>query len=113
MNTEKLFEFLGSKTEISAAFAEALGALIKSEIYKPHQILFAAGHQENRICFIENGFARAYFYDISGQEHTIRFWDSGNLLFSYEGYYGIHHTIMLRSWPKAILLLLLIPKYIN
>lgn len=87
MDTEKLFKFLGSKTEISASLAEALASQIQSEIYKPHQILFAAGHQENRVCFIESGFARAYFYDLSGQEHTIKFWDSGDLLFSYEGYY--------------------------
>jgi CRP-like cAMP-binding protein len=87
MNTEKLNSILRSKTDISPAFIQALEAILQLEIYKPHQILYAAGHQESRIYFIDKGFARAYFYDHSGQEHTIRFWDSGSLLFSYEGYH--------------------------
>ena len=62
---------------------------VQPEIYKPHQIIQAAGNIENRLFFIESGFARNYFYDQFGNEHTVRFWEPGDIMFSYEGYYKV------------------------
>lgn len=87
MNTDKLFAFLSSKTEISPSFGEALRIVVQSELYKPHQVLYAAGQQENKVYFIENGFARLYFYDLAGEQHTVKFLETGNMLYSFEGYY--------------------------
>jgi len=89
MNTERVIEFLAGITDLSDKFKLALEANLKPEIYKAHQILHAAGHMENRVYFLDSGFARNYYYDHHGNEHTVRFWQSGDILFSYEGYYKV------------------------
>ena len=89
METERLIEFLAGITDLSGKFKLALGESLQYELYKAHQILHAAGHLENRIYFINSGFARNYYYDHHGNEHTVKFWQSGDFLFSYEGYYKV------------------------
>lgn len=89
MIAENLLKLLGEKAELSSGFLESLEAGLRTEIYKPHQIIQAAGNIENRLFFIESGFARNYFYDQFGQEHTVRFWEPGEIMFSYEGYFRV------------------------
>ncbi|WPU97837.1 Crp/Fnr family transcriptional regulator [Mucilaginibacter sp. cycad4] len=89
MNTRPLINLLTGITTISSAFELALSDRLEQEQYKPHQILHAAGQMENRLYFIETGFARNYFYDKDGQEHTVKFREPGDILFSYEGYYKV------------------------
>jgi len=89
MKSETLIRLLGEKAELSSGFIEALDASVLYEIYKPHQIIQAAGNIENRLFYIESGFARNYFYDQFGEEHTVRFWEPGKIMFSYEGYYKV------------------------
>ncbi|WP_259065087.1 Crp/Fnr family transcriptional regulator [Mucilaginibacter sp. X4EP1] len=89
MKSETLIRLLSEKANLSAKFVEALELCIHTEIYKPHQIIQAAGNIENRLFFIESGFARNYFYDHFGNEHTVRIWEPGDIMFSYEGYYNV------------------------
>jgi len=89
MDKGPLINFLRNITELSGGFISALEAGLQLEFYKPHQILHAAGHLENRLYFINSGFARNYYFDHSGNEHTVKFWEAGDLLFSYEGYYHV------------------------
>jgi len=89
MEAENLLKMLGTAVNLSSKFIEAMKAGLRSETYKPHQIIQAAGSIENRLFFIESGFARNYFYDQFGQEHTTRFWEAGDVMFSYEGYYRV------------------------
>jgi CRP-like cAMP-binding protein len=87
MKSEILMKLLDEMTKLSSWFKEALEAKLQIEHYKPHQILNAVGHIENRLYFMETGFARSYFYDQQGQQQILRFWDKGSILFSFEGYY--------------------------
>lgn len=89
MKSENLIRLLSEKTNLSSLLIQALEASLRTEIYKPHQIIQAVGNIENRLFYIESGFARNYFYDQFGQEHTVRFWEPGNIMFSYEGYYRV------------------------
>jgi CRP-like cAMP-binding protein len=89
MDTERLIEFLAGIADMSDEFKLALKESLQPELYKSHQILHAAGHMENRIYFMNSGFARNYYYDHHGNEHTVRFWEGGDILFSYEGYYKV------------------------
>jgi CRP-like cAMP-binding protein len=89
MKSEILIRLLSEKADLSTKFIEALEVCIQHEIYKPHQIIQAAGNVENRLFFIESGLARNYFYDQFGNEHTVRIWEPGDIIFSYEGYYNI------------------------
>jgi len=89
MISEIIIKLLGEKVQLSSGFVESLEAALRPEIYKPHQIIEAAGNIENKLFYVEYGFARNYFYDQFGEEHTVRFWEPGNIIFSYEGYYRV------------------------
>lgn len=89
MKSKNVIKFLSEMTDLSAMLSAELEANLQDEIYKRHQIIQAAGNIENRIFYIESGFARNYFYDQFGQERTVRFWEPGNIMFSYEGYYKV------------------------
>ena len=89
MDTTSIITFLRSVTDLSEKFIRALEESLRHEFYKPHQIIHAAGQTESRLSFIETGFARNYFYDQNGQEHTVKFWEPGNIIFSCEGYYKV------------------------
>ena len=93
INTMMLNETLNKILEKAGTFndnyREQLQALIHLEIYKPKQIIHAAGQVELNLYLIESGFARGYYYDRKGNEHTVRFWASGELVFSHEGYYRV------------------------
>jgi CRP-like cAMP-binding protein len=89
MQTSILIDFLSGITDLSPEFLDALTRKLKEEKYKPHQIIHAAGHLENRLYFIVSGFIRNYYFDHKGAEHTVKFWEPGDVLFSYEGYYNV------------------------
>ena len=89
MNTEKLIKFITAHAELSPELITDLEGRLKEEYYKTHQILHAAGQQENRIYFLEKGLIRNYYYDHHGNEHTVRFWEANDILFSYQGYYAV------------------------
>lgn len=89
MKADILIKTLSGTIDLSPQLIAALESSVHLEIYKPHQILHAAGNIENRLYFIEHGIARNYFYNQFGQEQTVRFWEPGDIMFSYEGYYKV------------------------
>lgn len=86
MDTQPLLDLITGITAISPGFRMALQEKLVYEQYLPHQVLRAAGQVENRIYFIQHGFARDYIYDTDGQEHTVKFRQPGDIVFSFEGY---------------------------
>ncbi|MEO7045529.1 MAG: Crp/Fnr family transcriptional regulator [Ferruginibacter sp.] len=89
MNTEKLIKHITEHGNLSRQLITDLEERLKEEFYKTHQILHAAGQQENRLYFIEKGLIRNYYYDHHGNEHTVKFWEANDILFSYQGYYSV------------------------
>ncbi|MFA6083424.1 Crp/Fnr family transcriptional regulator [Mucilaginibacter sp.] len=89
MNTERLIKFITEHGDLSPELITDLEGRLKEEYYKTHQILHAAGQQENRIYFLEKGLIRNYYYDHHGNEHTVKFWEANDILFSYQGYYAV------------------------
>ena len=89
MNTERLIKLITEHGNLSRELIVDLEGELKEEFYQTHQILHAAGQQENRLYFIEKGLIRNYYYDHHGNEHTVKFWEAHDILFSYEGYYSV------------------------
>lgn len=85
----KLHKFLSDITPLTKDFELSLEKKIHHEIFKARQIIHAAGHMDYRLYFLESGFARNYYYDHHGNEQTVRFWEPGEMIFSYEGYYNV------------------------
>jgi CRP-like cAMP-binding protein len=79
-------QILDNAGHFSDEFKSALDGLLHLEIYKNKQIIHAAGQVETNVYLVESGFARSYYYDRKGMEHTVRFWTSGEVIFFYEGY---------------------------
>lgn len=89
METDILLSYLASKTDLTEPFKQELKDLLQIEIYKTHQVLHAAGQLENRLYFLHKGICRNYYYDQRGDEHTVKFWEPGDIIFSHEGYYHV------------------------
>lgn len=87
MIINSFISYLSEITELSDPLKENLYKLLEEEWYKPHQIIFAPGQFENRLCFIEKGMARNYYYDEHGYDHTVKFWCPSDILLSYQGYW--------------------------
>src|SRR5215217_2842823 len=85
---EAIIEYLSSVSVLSRALKAELQQLVVREDYKPHQVIHAAGHTENRFWFIEKGFARTYYLDSSGKEHTLSFYPENNIVWSNQGYWS-------------------------
>jgi CRP-like cAMP-binding protein len=88
MNKNNFISYLSGIAVLSLPLKENLYELLADESYKPHQILFSSGQLENRLCFIEKGFARNYYYDQHGHDHTVKFWGPNDILLSYQGYWA-------------------------
>ena len=84
-----ILDILDNAGRFSNDFKSALEVLLHLEIYKSRQIIHAAGQIEKNVYLVESGFARSYYYDRLGFEHTVKFWTTGDLIFSYEGYYKV------------------------
>lgn len=89
MLNDTINQILEKAGQFSDAYKSDIEAQLHLETYKAKQIIHAAGQVEQNLYLIENGFARSYYYDRQGTEHTVKFWTSGELIFSYEGYYKV------------------------
>lgn len=83
-----IIEYLSAFSFLSGALKDELHKLVIREDYKPHQVIHAAGHTENRFWFIEKGFARTYYLEPSGKEHTLLFYPENHIIWSNQGYWN-------------------------
>lgn len=100
MSLTAIINLLSEITALSVPLQEELAQRTGKEKYKSHQIIHAAGQKETRLYFIQSGVVRNYYYDQHGDEHTVKFWKAGEILFSYEGYYqvpGYYYTEVLEE----------------
>jgi CRP-like cAMP-binding protein len=89
MVNEALEYLLDNAGQFSDQYKFELQKLLHDEIYKSKQIVHAAGQVETTLYLIRCGFARSYYYDREGNEHTVKFCSKGDLVFSHEGYYRV------------------------
>jgi CRP-like cAMP-binding protein len=89
MDTESLISFLAGITPLSEDFKNEVINGIKPEFYKSHQIIQAEGQSENRLWYLRTGSARSYLYDEQGNEHTLKFWNENEIIFSYAGFWTV------------------------
>jgi len=80
-------EYLSSLTGLSSDLAAALHAQLNQETYRNHQVFHSEGQAENRLWFLEEGLVRSYYFDPAGKEHTLQFFSTGEVIFSWHGFY--------------------------
>ena len=86
MHTEPFINFLEGISNLSEGFVRDVTADLKRERYKPHQIIQSEDQTENRVWYLNSGLAHCYIYDDQGQQHILRFWYPGEIIFSYAGF---------------------------
>jgi CRP/FNR family transcriptional regulator, anaerobic regulatory protein len=87
MSGVSVINFLSGLTPLSPEFTAALAEEFHLEHFKAHQVIHAGGQPESRLWFLLKGFARSYYFDGDGKEHTLAFFLEEDLIFSYQGYW--------------------------
>ncbi len=87
MEAADFIKTLTSLADLTPGLLHELATSLRSEIYKPHQVIQAAGNPDTRLFFVDSGFVRAYFYDDAGNDQTVKFSGPGQVIFSVQGYY--------------------------
>lgn len=96
-------EYLNSITPLSPALKDELLSNLQIEEYKSHQIISASGQTENRLWFIYKGFVQAYYYDNAGKQHTLKFYQENDLVFSYNGFWRKPSDYYLETLQPSIM----------
>ncbi|QKJ31816.1 Crp/Fnr family transcriptional regulator [Mucilaginibacter mali] len=87
MDTSPLFQTLNSITILSQPLKDAIaGMLVEGQVKKKQQIL-KSGQVSQRICFIKQGFVRAY-YDKGDSTFTNWFMDTGDIIISVYSFFS-------------------------
>jgi CRP/FNR family transcriptional regulator, anaerobic regulatory protein len=88
MDTEHIIKYLASITDLSIAFVQEIEVNLREEHYKSQQIIQGMGQPQTHLWYVQSGIARSYIYDDQGLEHTLRFWQANEVIFSYVGYWN-------------------------
>jgi CRP-like cAMP-binding protein len=104
MSFESVINYLSSIITLSEAFMTALEGSLTGESYQPRQVIHAAGQIENRLWFVDSGFARTYYFDQAGREHTIAFYSDQDFIFSHQGYWKEPAAYYLEALYPTILI---------
>jgi CRP-like cAMP-binding protein len=89
--------YLSSLVQLNHDLTQELYHLLIPEIYHNRQIFHGAGQVENRLWFLEEGLVRSYYFDAAGKEHTLQFFNRGEVIFSVEGLYQERSDLYLEA----------------
>jgi len=80
--TEFLFEVLSYIAPLSLGLRQDFARFVRTENHPKKHKLLVAGQTARKIYFIKKGFARGYYLDAEGNEHTLWFMGTGDLMIS-------------------------------
>lgn len=84
---EHLFQVLTFIAPLSLALKERMRSYIKEEYHLKKKLLLREGEIARKIYFIRNGFARSYYLDRDGREHTNWFMGIRDIMISVHSFY--------------------------
>jgi CRP-like cAMP-binding protein len=84
---EGLFRVFNFIAPLSYAFLERVRTYLRPESHPKKTILLSEGNIARKIYFISKGFARSFFTDRDGRQHTLWFMGEGDLMLSVYGFY--------------------------
>ncbi len=84
---ELLFQILHFIAPVSAALREDLASCLKQEHYPRKHVLVRPGEVARKVWFIREGFARAWYLDRDGREHTTWFMGPGDFMISVYSFF--------------------------
>jgi len=88
MANPQLIQFFKSSNLVSQKTAEEIAALFLPKEIKRNDFLFKEGRVCNEYFFLENGFIRAFAFDISGNDVTTGFYSSNQVVFEVSSFFN-------------------------
>jgi len=86
-DTEQLFQVLSMIAPLGLSLRDDLSRILKTETHPKKQVLLKTGQTARRIYFIKSGFARAFYADPEGKEHTLWFMGLGDVMISVYSFF--------------------------
>ncbi|OCX52785.1 hypothetical protein BEL04_00150 [Mucilaginibacter sp. PPCGB 2223] len=86
-DTELLFHVLSMIAPLGLALRNDLNALVRTDQLPKKHLLLKQGQTARRIYFIKQGFARAFYHDLDGKEHTLWFMGTGDVMISVYSFF--------------------------
>jgi CRP-like cAMP-binding protein len=86
-DTEQLFTILSFIAPVSLALRERFAAGLRKESQPKRHVLLKPGEVARRIYFIKSGFARAFYIDKDGREHTSWFMGADDFMISVYSFF--------------------------
>lgn len=82
-----LLQILSMIAPLGLALRYDLTQIIKTELFPKKHLILKQGQVARRIYFIKEGFARAYYHDLDGKEHTLWFMGAGDIMISVYSFF--------------------------
>lgn len=87
MDTDRLIRSLSLIAPLSAELQNAFSSYVTENAYPKKHLLLKAGHVAKRIYFINEGFARAFYFTKNIKECTSWFMGQGDLMISVYSFF--------------------------
>lgn len=85
--TNKLVSFIHSSGLVSLSGAEDIAAHFKEKSLDRNEYFLKAGQVSNEYLFVEEGFLRAFAYDVNGNDVTTAFYSNKQVVFEVSSYF--------------------------
>lgn len=86
-SAEYLFQVLSVIAPLGVALRRDLSQLLQNRNLPKKHLLLRQGQIAKRIYFIKQGFARAFYHDLDGREHTLWFMGAGDVMISVYSFF--------------------------
>jgi CRP/FNR family transcriptional regulator, anaerobic regulatory protein len=87
LDARQVIRVLNLISPLSTALRECIQGYLKPERLPRKHHLLSEGQTSNRIYFIQEGCARAYYFDLDGREHTCWFMGSLDIMISVYSFF--------------------------
>jgi len=86
-NKQALINFLQSSQLVNAVKAEEIASHFNEKIIARNEFHFKEGHVYNEYLFLEEGFMRAFAYDLNGLDVTTNFYSRNQVVFEVSSFF--------------------------
>jgi CRP-like cAMP-binding protein len=88
MDNQKLIEFLHDSNLVSFSKAEEIGANFTKKKFTRNDWVLKEGRISDEYIFLEQGFMRAFAYDIHGNDVTTNFYSENQFVFEVHSFFN-------------------------
>ncbi len=85
--SNKLVSFIHNSGLVSLSGAEDIAAHFKEKSLDRNEYFLKAGQVSNEYLFVEEGFLRAFAYDVNGNDVTTAFYSGNQVVFEVSSYF--------------------------